>query len=408
MAALTALGCLTWWLVKGGTRGAEIAGDLAAAAGVIAAATAIWPFLRPGVSVGSPERTIPKGQVSSLVPSLTSAQAPGRLRRYVPGSGSGPVRRSGQVVLWGPRASGKTCYLAALNTAIAEAVPPWALGGHDLAGTDFLTYLTSSMVGRRTLPTMTHSIGDIHVVMTSEIQVNSRSRSHRGPTSREIQVDISVLDTPGEAFATGDMRLDERPAGHHSEEVLAALTVSDGILLFFDASADGSRYGQSYGVAYQNFLNSVAHLEHRMRLTGDLERSRLPHRVAVCISKYDEPGLFEVAKAGGFLTARPDDPRMFPRVNDDRAEEFFEALCARSSDGSADLYSHAIRRHFHPDRVRYFAVSSIGFRLSASGQFDPADPCNLDYGDGHDLPAIRGDIHPINVLEPLLWAARQR
>jgi hypothetical protein len=277
-----------------------------------------------------------------------------------------------------------------------------------LAGTEFLSYLTSSMVGRRMLPPLTDSISDIHVVMTSEIWIDSRNLFQRGPTFREIQVDISVLDTPGEAFATGDMRLEERPAGYRSEEVLAALAASDGILLFFDASADGSHYGQSYGVAYENFLNSVAYLEHRMRLTGDLKGSRLPHRVAVCISKYDEPSLFQVAKAGGFLTARPDDPRMFPRVNDDRAEEFFEALCARSSDGSADLYSHAIRRHFHPDRVRYFAVSSIGFRLSASGHFDPADPCNLDYGDGHGPPVIRGDIHPINVLEPLLWAARQR
>jgi hypothetical protein len=131
MAALTALGCLTWWLVEGGTRGAEIAGDLAAPAGVIAAAAAIWPFLRPGVPAGRPARTIPKGQISTMATSPASAQAPRRLRSYVPGSGAPPVRRSGQVVLWGPRASGKTCYLAALNTAIAEAVPPWALGGHD-------------------------------------------------------------------------------------------------------------------------------------------------------------------------------------------------------------------------------------------------------------------------------------
>jgi hypothetical protein len=308
----------------------------------------------------------------------------------------------------GPASQWQTCYLAALNTAIAEAVPPWALGGHDLAGTEFLSYLTSSMVGRRRFPPLTDSISDIHVVMTSEIWINSRNLFQRGPTFREIQVDISVLDTPGEAFATGDMRLEERPVGYRSEEVLAALAASDGLLLFFDASADGSHFGQSYGVAYENFLNSVAYLEHRMRLTGDLKGSRLPHRGRCLYLKIWRASLFQVAKAGGFLTARPDDPRMFPRVNDDRAEEFFEALCARSSDGSADLYSHAIRRHFHPDRVRYFAVSSIGFRLSASGHFDPADPCNLDYGDGHGPPVIRGDIHPINVLEPLLWAARQR
>lgn len=107
MAALTALGCLTWWLVEGGTRGAEIAGDLAAPAGVIAAAAAIWPFLRPGVPAGRPARTIPKGQISTMATSPASAQAPRRLRTDVPGSGAPPVRRSGQVVLWGPRASGK-------------------------------------------------------------------------------------------------------------------------------------------------------------------------------------------------------------------------------------------------------------------------------------------------------------
>ena len=96
---------------------------------------------------------------------------------------------------------------------------------------------------------------------------------------------------------------------------------------------------------------------------------------------------------------------MFPRVAADRAEDFFKKLCMKSSgesDGSASLLSTAIGRYFHPNRTRYFAVSSIGFYLDSLMHFNPNDCYNIMNADSYSRK-LRGDIHPINVLEPLLW-----
>ena len=48
LSSILALGFLTWWLVVRGTRGAEIAGDIAATATIVAAASGLWPWQATG------------------------------------------------------------------------------------------------------------------------------------------------------------------------------------------------------------------------------------------------------------------------------------------------------------------------------------------------------------------------
>jgi hypothetical protein len=65
-----------------------------------------------------------------------------------------------------------------------------------------------------------------------------------------------------------------------------------------------------------------------------------------------------------------------------------------------------VRQYFYPDRIKYFITSAIGFYRHDEGQFRVDDYQNtVQEADG--LVRIRGSIHPINVVEPLLWLGQQ-
>ena len=92
---------------------------------------------------------------------------------------------------------------------------------------------------------------------------------------------------------------------------------------------------------------------------------------------------------------------MFPRVHPATAEEFLIYL-SQSCNGSAELMLGAIRRYFRPERVRYFITSAVGFYLDSNGRFDKEDFQNVIW-DNDGATRIRNGIHPINVIEPVLW-----
>ena len=66
-----------------------------------------------------------------------------------------------------------------------------------------------------------------------------------------------------------------------------------------------------------------------------------------------------------------------------------------------------MKNSFHPSRIRYFVTSSIGFWHPPgwngdTSTFDPEFFANFnEIGDGKKR--IKGPIHPINVLEPLIF-----
>lgn len=125
---------------------------------------------------------------------------------------------------------------------------------------------------------------------------------------------------------------------------------------------------------------------------------RLPHRLAVCVAKLDEPEVLAAARRAGLLTtvAGPTGHPV-PAVRPADAERFFDHLCDNALDGGGALIRHAIKRYFRPERVRYFTTSSIGFYHDGR----PDDLYNMTTGGPG--PLLRGNIRPVNVLEPLLW-----
>jgi hypothetical protein len=124
------------------------------------------------------------------------------------------------------------------------------------------------------------------------------------------------------------------------------------------------------------------------------------------VTKFDHPDVYRRAKRGGYRTFSPYDPYLFPRVPDEFAEEFFVNLVKEADKGNAELVPNALRAFFRPERVQFFVTSAIGFHLSkSSSRFQEGDFMNLVPKGGGDFQ-IRGPIHPINVVEPLLWLGR--
>ncbi|NUT99737.1 MAG: hypothetical protein HOY78_47775 [Saccharothrix sp.] len=90
----------------------------------------------------------------------------------------------------------------------------------------------------------------------------------------------------------------------------------------------------------------------------------LPHRVAVCMTKCD-------------------DPSVRARTTGLPADEAFHRLCET---GAARVVREAVESAFEPANVRYYTTSAVGFH-------DPAE----SNGHPHAIP------RPVDVLEPLLW-----
>jgi hypothetical protein len=393
-AACAALGCTAWWLVAGGVLGAATAGALSAVAGVVAAIAAVLPLVRKSKSADSNSREAPisagvNAELRAVAPVLVRAtikpQKYDRLR---------PVRMSEQVALWGPIASGKTCFLTALSVAAAQTDPPWSLFGLTPPDSSFLTSCTADLIGRRQLPALTDSFGphSFRGVLKGEVAVEIRRSVGRRFIRLPVRLDLSIHDFAGELF-----RNDYYQEFTNDDTLIDYLAACNGIVFFFDPlHADGNRES-----IFEYFQVVVNKLETRLRAGDGLDGSRLPHRVAVCIAKYDHPRILEIARNGGYLmTGENGDLVLPPRIADDRAEAFFNELSRRSPDGGAALFSHAVRTYFHPDRIRYFAISSLGFHLGPSGEFDWEDYYNIE---APETSKIRGNIYPMNVLEPLLW-----
>jgi len=144
----------------------------------------------------------------------------------------------------------------------------------------------------------------------------------------------------------------------------------------------------------------------RLLRRNGLVHGRLPHFLAVCVTKFDDPNIFIPAYHDRLIDIDADG---LPRVPNHRAEEFFDWICGRIEQqaidaGTAQLRD-LIRSTFIEDRVRYFCSSSVGFYVGASGEVDLNDFQNFDLVNGEWR--IRGKVRPVNVLEPLVAIERR-
>lgn len=318
-----------------------------------------------------------------------------------------------KIGIWGPPGSGKTTYLAALRHAVAhahESCGQWAIFGKDERADQLLADFTHRLVDEQQFPELTafassvsvqwNFIGDI-----AGTRFDPRRFRRRGPMDSKFVLDL--IDVTGEAFGYAPTMV---PASVVNE-ALRHIEESQGLIFLFDPITERKRRTAAY------YLNQTL-----TTLAGRIQRQQskrmvgryLPHYVAVIVTKFDDSELFQQARRLGMVSDGPDG---LPRVADEHAHAFFDALCEggfweeldERGYTSASYVRDQLRTYFDPDRVRYYVSSSIGFwrppgwtpsARRPGAKFDPVDFANIRFTDG--VPMIRGPIHPINVLEPLI------
>jgi hypothetical protein len=135
---------------------------------------------------------------------------------------------------------------------------------------------------------------------------------------------------------------------------------------------------------------------------------KLPHYVAVCITKFDDNRVSQAAKDIGvrFSTKDSGDQTGALDADSDAALSFLWNLNGKS--GGGEQVIRVLEQNFYPERIRYFVTSAVGFQGSptrqASGPEDFRDaPQDKE---SHYVRAGR-PVRPINVAEPLLWLSQQ-
>jgi hypothetical protein len=311
---------------------------------------------------------------------------------------SEPYKHS--IAMWGPPGSGKTTFLAALSVALnRNGGVGWKIHGWEESSEKRLIQMNHQLVSGHSFPRGTVGIEEYSWVLSGSHR-NARKKLLRKAQEEDVSVRLDLVDAQGEIA-------DPEKNSAHLGALIESLVRSRGIVYIFDPmreSDDGDAFDHTFGVLVQ--------LARRMTEEAGWRGGRLPHHVAVCITKFDAAPILMTADRMG-LTVPSDDGHGFPRVPDYDARELFERLCTVSGTGNAEMVINLLEQYFDPRRIRYFVTSAIGFYLGRGGEYDEDDPSNLlpmeeiDPRLGSKRTRIRGPVHPINVIEPVFWLIDQ-
>ncbi|WP_019629293.1 ATP-binding protein [Actinomadura atramentaria] len=314
-----------------------------------------------------------------------------------PERGLPPARPEHNIAMWGPPGSGKTTFLAALHIALNRRQDGWKVVGANGPSTDALIRLTGSLATQGHFPAATRGIERYRWYLVGAAERAKRFALRRRPP-QDVRIGLDLLDPSGELF-------DQEHSGYAGVhgELVDNLVNSRGIVFLFDPVRefeDGDAFDYLHGVLSQ--------LANRMLESPEFADGMLPHHVAVCITKFDEIRVMETAEKLRLVTVDPDDPLGFPKVEEEDARDLFRALCGVSATGNAELVHNTLIQYFRPERVRFFVTSAVGFYVDPRvGRFDRDDYQNLlPEAESSKAVRVRGTIHPINVVEPLLWLGR--
>lgn len=299
------------------------------------------------------------------------------------------------IVMWGAPGCGKTTFLAALSIALNRRQHGWKVIGANKVSTEALISLTNMLTDDREFPTATlQNIERYRWFLIGSADRRARRWFRRKRVNESVKIGLDLMDLGGERFAA--------PRGTVSRELIDSLVNSRGIVFLFDPVREFDE-----GDAFRYLFGVLSHLSQQMLELDQLEGGKLPHHLAVCITKFDELRVLETAQKLYLVQPDPEDELEFPQVPSEDARELFEQLCEISATGNADMVINALKKYFHPERVKYFVTSAIGFHVDPRiGVFDPDDFQNLIPG-ANGFNKIRGTVHPINVMEPMLWLGQR-
>lgn len=323
------------------------------------------------------------------------------------GSGGGGARTI-KLSLWGSPQSGKTTFLAALRHAAnapESVVGTWNIFPMNADSSRVMASFTHELSqGRFPALTLPGQQIQLEWLFVGDITRSPFVRPHQRLLRRgrvESRFVLDLIDVSGEAFAFQPERVPDSIVN----QALDRLTEADGIIYLFDPL--GERDNRNSG-SYVNRV--ITELRHRA-VIDRYAPHRLRQQIAVCVTKFDDPAVFQEARRNGFVTYGKDG---VPRVPDEHAEEFFECLCTdrfwrtryEHSSRSAVFIMKELPNLFGKENIRYYVSSSIGFYEPPGGRwgesgFDPEHFTNVKQV-GKGERRIKGSINPINVLEPLI------
>jgi len=300
------------------------------------------------------------------------------------------------VAMLGPTESGKSTFLCALKKALIEQDEDWVLFTRDPASQRHLDEMSSALISEGGFPLPTRTVDTIRWILGRTIERVERKGRFGAETRTQERVEITLrlTDAPGGLGRSDRIGLSER------NELIKQLADSRGILFMFDPIREFT-HGDAFERADSLLSELMGVASQQPGFDG-----RLKHHVAVCVTKLDDPRVFKTAEDLGVLI--PDDNRWgFPRVHETDAQALFHALGAISKSGNGEAVPRLLERSFHPERISYYVTSAVGFMVNKhTRRFDPRDTENV-YRTASGEPLVRGPVHPINVVEPVLWIVRQ-
>lgn len=302
--------------------------------------------------------------------------------------------------MWGAPGSGKTTFLAALDIALKRRHYGFNMAGVTDASVNLLIEMTDRLIVKREFPPMTGAIDYFEWELFRNRQQAAGSFAAAVPAGPN-RITLSLADPSGE------LARPERRTDPERKKLIDDLADSDGILFMFDPIREfevGDAFSTTNGLLHQ--LTAAVASKDRDKFDGTL-----PQKVAICVTKFDEPKVLATAKKLGILRRNPHDPYHLPWVHEHDALRLLSALTFVSGSGDGEMLLNALEQSF-PGRVQFFVTSAVGFYVNpATGRFDEDDPQNLvktmaglsKSGESR----IRGALHPINVVEPILWLSEQ-
>lgn len=269
------------------------------------------------------------------------------------------------IALWGPKASGKDTYMSMLYATALKSNVKWVVRPNDILSTNFvrdsINFIRNGEFPPATLPESEPLFYNYQIERINSATLSKSSNEKefleslvdfvRGDTkvssdkSVTKNIVISMADVAGEQFLTESLE-------HPLWENLAG---SDGLICMLDPAEAENHFN----ITLQ--LLQYLWLKLKDRPNG-LVKGRLPHYVAFCFSKIDQP---EFSKF----------------INKPR-----DLVLYLETQMNLDIDKLLIQ-YFIPDRIKYFTISSIGLQAKVDGS----------------LIENPKDISPINILEPLQW-----
>jgi hypothetical protein len=295
------------------------------------------------------------------------------------------------IVILGVGGSGKTMLISAFDVAMIRQRTGFTLAADDEASEQWLIDMTWALTYLGEVPPGTEGIDFLNCSLYGSV---NRVLPTGEIASEPARARLNLVEPMGEIVQSGRLDFPLR------RDLIDHLKKSPGIIFTFDPVREFARVDQ-----WQAMHGTLVSLTRAAAGNPDFD-GKLPHYLAVCVTKFDDPRVLAHARRLGLLTTDPQDPQGFPRVVGDGARTLFHELSGNNSNAD-DMLIDLLELHFRPERIRYFVTTATGFHVNPrTGMFDPDDPENVDRSTP-DVSRIKGPIHPINVSEPLLWAIQQ-